>query len=181
MGHTKIMLLDLTDILHESGQVMTREFCLEPDEVEEVELAEKVCGELHIQNARQNLVITGQAHAVPRLPCARCLEKFEYPLELTFEAAAPVALFHIPGQPNIPDEDADEEDDLLDDEIQTLFVENSLDVSELVRQAILLQTPINPLCTENCAGLAQFADPGGNTDPRLEQLKNWPRRHENSS
>jgi uncharacterized protein len=167
------MLLDLTDILHESGAVMTREFCLETDDVDDVMLAEKVCGELRIQNARRNIVIFGKAHAVVQLPCARCLTQFDYPLELTFEAAAPVSLFQIPGLPVVPEEEVDDEEDLLDDEIRSLFEGCSLNVSELVRQSIELQTPINPLCKENCAGLTEFANSEDNVDPRLEQLKNW--------
>ena len=173
------MLLDLTDILHESGSVMTREFCLETDDVDDVALAEKMCGELRVQNARRNIVISGNANAVVQLPCARCLKQFDYPLELTFEAAAPVSLFEIPGSPGAPSGEVDEEDDLLDDEIRALFVEHSLNVSELARQAIVLQTPINPLCSENCAGFGEFVDRSDNGDPRLEQLKNW--SHRNSS
>lgn len=171
------MLLDLTDILHESGAVATREFCLETDDVNDVLLAEKVHGELRIQNARRNIIISGKANAVVQLPCARCLKQFDYPLELTFEAAAPVSMFQIPGLPVVPDDEMDDEEDLLDDEIRTLFEGHNLNVSELARQAIELQTPINPLCAEDCNGLTEFAKSGDTVDPRLEQLKNWSNRN----
>lgn len=172
-GHTEYMLLDLTDILHESGSVMTREFCLETDDVDDVALAEKVCGELRIQHARRNLIISGKADAVVQLPCARCLEQFDYPMELKLEAATPVSLFQIPGLPVVPDDELDDEEEMLDDEVRSLFEEHHLNISELVRQAIYLQVPINPLCTKNCTGLAEFAKDDDRVDPRLEQLKNW--------
>jgi len=171
------MLLDLTDILHKSGAVATREFCLETDDVDGVLLAEKICGQLRIQNARRNIVISGNANAVVQLPCARCLKQFDYPLELTFEVAAPVSLFQIPGLPVVPDEEMDDEEDLLDDEIRSLFEGNNLNISELARQAIELQTPINPLCEEDCVGLTEFAKSDDNVDLRLEQLKNWTNHH----
>jgi len=171
------MLLDLTDILHESGAVITREFCLKTDDVEEVALAEEVRGELRLQNARRNIVISGNANAVVQLPCARCLKQFDYPMELTFEAAAPISLFQIPGLPVASDDEYDDEEDLLDDEIRSLFEGHNLNISELVRQAICLQVPINPLCAENCTGLTEFANNADNADPRLEQLKNWANRN----
>jgi uncharacterized protein len=176
-GRIAIMLLDLTDILHESGAVITREFCLETDDVDDVVLAEKVRGELRIQNARRNIILSGKASAAVQLPCARCLKQFDYPLELTFEAAAPISLFQIPGLPVVPEEELDDEEDLLDDEIRSLFEGHSLNVSELVRQAIWLQTPINPLCAEDCNGLEEFANSDDNVDPRLDQLKNWANRN----
>jgi uncharacterized metal-binding protein YceD (DUF177 family) len=58
-----------------------------------------------------------------------------------------------------------------------LFEGHSLNVSELVRQAIWLQTPINPLCAEDCNGLEEFANSDDNADPRLDQLKNWANRN----
>ena len=172
-----IMLLDLTDILLESGQVMAREFCLESDDVDDVALAEKMCGELCLQNARRNIIISGEASAVVQLPCARCLKQFDYPVELTLEATAPISLFEIPGLPSAPKVELDDEEDLLDDEIRALFVAHSLNVSELVRQAIVLQTPINPLCSEDCFGFGEFLDQSEKSDPRLELLKNWAERN----
>lgn len=176
-GHTEDMLLDLTDILHESGSVMTREFCLETDDVDEVVLAEKVRGELRIQHARRNIVISGKANAVVQLPCARCLKPFDYPMELKLEAATPVSLFQIPGLAAVPDDELDDEEEMLDDEIRSLFEEHHLNISELARQAICLQIPINPLCAESCTGLTEFASNDNGVDPRLEQLKNWANRN----
>jgi uncharacterized protein len=167
----QIMLLDLNDILHESGQVMIREFRLEPDDVKEVILTEAAQGEIRVQNARRNIVITGQADTAVQLSCARCLQRFSYPLQLAFEAAAPISLFQLPGQ--VAEEPSHEEDDLLDDEIRALFVDHNLNVSELVRQTVWLQIPINPICSENCGGLAHSSSAGQNTDPRLDKLKNW--------
>lgn len=167
------MLLDITDILHESGAVMTREFCLKTDDVEDVVLAEEVRGELRLQNARRNIVISGKADAVAQLPCARCLKQFDYPMELILEAITPVSLFQVPGLPAASDDEMDDEEDLLDDEIRSLFEEHNLNISELVRQAICLQIPINPLCAEDCAGLEGFASNNDSVDPRLKQLENW--------
>ena len=65
-------------------------------------------------------------------------------------------------------------DDEPDDEIVALFEGHSLDILELVRQAIELQAPIAPLCSPDCAGLPDtqqyFETP---EDARWGALKNW--------
>lgn len=168
------MLLDLSDVLHRSGQVITREVRLEPGHLDEVELAEAVCGEIQVQNARRNLIVSGEARTAVMIPCARCLNLFPCPLQLTLEAVAPLSLFQLEGQGNATGAQPEKEEDELDDEIRALIVDHCLNVDELVRQAIWLQMPIKPLCSVDCQGLAEESAAGEMSDPRLDQLKNWP-------
>lgn len=167
------MLLDLSDVLHRSGQVITREVRLEPGHLDEVELAEAVCGKIQVQNARRNLIISGEARTAVVMPCARCLKLFPCPLQLTLEAVAPLSLFQVEGQGNATGASPEEAEDGLDDEVRALIVDHCLNVDELVRQAIWLQTPIKPLCSADCRGLVEESAAGEITDPRLDQLKNW--------
>jgi len=167
------MLLDLNDVLHQSGQVLSRQIHLNADDLAEVELAAPVTGQVRVQNARRNLVISGDADTQIWVACARCLKPFAHAMHVILEATVPLSLFQIPGQPAAAVEPGHNDNDLLDEEIRALFVDHNLDLSELLRQAIWLQMPIQPLCSENCTGLEEYARPRETMDPRLEELKRW--------
>lgn len=167
------MLLDLSDVLNQNGQAIVRDFRLVDGEVEGVRLAKPVKGEVRIQNARRNLVVSGTAQATVELPCARCLQFFPYSLPLTLETVLPLSLFHMPGQSSVSEPDDAEDEVLADAEMHLLFEEHSFNIAELVRQTIWLQTPINPLCREDCKGIAPDLETGFTGDIRLEKLKEW--------
>ena len=178
------MFLDLIDVLRVPGERIEKPIEIAPQMLGDIELAAPVKGVIRVENARRNVVVGGRAKTAIAVPCSRCLEPMAQELELDFEAVAPLSFFKTagPGAPvshpehrhahgSTPDEDEDEEPD---DEIVALFEEHSLDVLELVRQAIELQAPIAPLCSPDCAGLPDtqkyFEAP---EDARWSALQNW--------
>ncbi len=92
------------------------------------------------------------------LVCSRCIEEFNSPLNLRIQ----------------------ESYDLVED--QGILQNATIDLTELLRENILLNLPIKPLCEEHCKGLC--AECGTNlnvhsckcnnepVDPRLSVLKN---------
>jgi uncharacterized metal-binding protein YceD (DUF177 family) len=77
-----------------------------------------------------------------------------------------------------------EEEDLegSDDEVAALFDNNSVDVTELIRQAIVLQSPIQPLCSPDCPGLPEAEQYLGSVgDERFAALKNWQQKENNGT
>jgi uncharacterized protein len=171
------MFLDLIDVLRVPGERIERPIEIAPQMLGDIELAEPVRGTIRVENARRNIVVSGNAKTAIAVPCSRCLEKTTQEMNLEFEAVAPLSFFKTAGlgapqaHGSTPE---DEEDDEPNDEIAALFEEHSLDVLELVRQAIELQAPIAPLCSPDCAGLPDtqkyFEAPA---DTRWEALKNW--------
>jgi uncharacterized protein len=176
------MFLDLIDVLRVPGARIERPIEIAPQMLGDIELAEPVRGTIRVENARRNIVVSGNAKTAIAVPCSRCLERATQEMNLEFEAVAPLSFFKMVGlgtpvthpghrHGSTPE---DEEDDEPNDEIVALFEEHSLDVLELVRQAIELQAPIAPLCSPDCAGLPDtqkyFEVPA---DTRWGALENW--------
>jgi uncharacterized protein len=161
------MYLDLMDVLRTPGHVIEREINLAPTTLDDIEIAEPVRGMVRVTNARQSLVVSGNAHTAINMECSRCLGPTVQPLDLEFEAAAPLSFFQARLE-GVPDEESE-----ADDEMAALFDAHSLDVLELIRQAIVLQAPIQPLCRPDCPGLAEAANYKDISDERWSALKKW--------
>jgi uncharacterized protein len=131
--------------------------------------------QLHAQRNGHEILIRGQLDADLLVECSRCLG--DAPLAVHTEVTALLT----PGA-----EDEDELEGSIELEAEDLdrarFVGHEVELDELVREHLLLECPMQPLCAENCAGIPIPAhvrpseeDFGGSgRDPRLaplEQLK----------
>ncbi len=94
----------------------------------------------------RGLLVTGWLEAHPRLSCSRCLEEFEATVKATFEEEYLPIIDVRTGLPVRPPEGEDTPFFYLDQN-------HELDLSELVRQHVLVSLPLKPLCKEACAGL----------------------------
>ncbi|HEX8237281.1 MAG TPA: DUF177 domain-containing protein [Abditibacteriaceae bacterium] len=166
------MYVDLTDILRAPGSTSEKPINIAPGMLDDIEVVEPIHGWVRVTNARQSIVVEGRAQGSITMQCARCLESYSQPVELELEANAPLSYFRGLLLGAAPD--ADEEDE-PDDELAAIFDANSLDVLELVRQAIVLQSPRKPLCSPDCPGLPEAAKymSGKSDDARWESLKDW--------
>jgi uncharacterized protein len=170
------MYLDLTDVLRDSGVAVEKPIDIKAGTVlDEWELTQPAKGWVRASNARRNIVVRGRATTAVKMECSRCLSEFSQPLEFDLDITVPIFHFNqFLGAAAVEEEETDDGDELTRDDIDALFQEHSLDVSELVRQAIVLAAPIKPLCNPDCAGLPEaktYDDVKG--DPRwaaLEQL-----------
>lgn len=167
------MYLDLTDILRAPGTSVQKPIELAPIPLDDIELKSPLHGWIKATNARQNVVISGQASTTIVQECARCLESFEYPIEVALEAVAPVSFFLSRLNGTVESDEHETQNELTDDELAALFDAHTLDVLELIRQAIVLQTPIAPLCAEDCAGLPEAASFQEGSDERWSALAQW--------
>lgn len=183
------MFVDLTDVLRGPGQRIEKPIDIAPGKLADIELAEAVVGVIRVQHARQNIVVSGRAKTAIVVPCSRCLQPAHQSLDLEFEAIAPIRFFraagfgssgsgipyptqHLPPHPNTTEGDVESEEP--DDELAAVFEGHSLDALELVRQAIELQTPIQPLCSPDCPGLPEAAEYSAKPDDgRWSALQNW--------
>jgi uncharacterized metal-binding protein YceD (DUF177 family) len=98
------------------------------------------------------------------------LSEFVQPVELELEAMAPVAYFgsHLTGREAEPDDETE-----ADDELAAVFDAHHVDILELVRQAILLQSPLYPVCRPDCNGLPEASAFTGDSDGRWAALREW--------
>lgn len=141
------MRLDLTEIAQHVGKQMLYEVSEPASSIADVQVTAPIRGHLRFTNTGDLLLVRGSLHTSVELECSRCLRLFEMPLlceveeqvELRAIAARP---FEHP-QVTIVPEDGD-----------TLFLEgNLLDLTELIRQMLLVSLPIKPLHDAQCRGL----------------------------
>lgn len=109
-----------------------------------------VAFDLRFESVIEGVLVTGRASVALEGECARCLTRFEQDLEVTFQE-----LFVYP------------ESDAEDDEAMRLDGE-LLDLEPVLRDAVVLALPFQPVCRTDCPGLctecgALLADNPGHT------------------
>ncbi|WP_460806993.1 YceD family protein [Nocardioides salsibiostraticola] len=107
-------------------------------EVLAVPVGSPVALDVRLEAVLEGVLITGTATAALSGECVRCLIELDEDLEARFQE---LFLYERPA------EDDDEEQDLqvLDDDL--------LDLEPLLRDAVVLELPFQPLCEEDCPGL----------------------------
>jgi len=167
------MHLDLTDVIRDPGLSVEKPIDIPAGPLDEFELTEPVTGWVRASNARKNIVVRGHASTAVQLECARCLKEYSQPLEFGLDVVVPVSTFNdLLGAARVSADDDDSGLELTAEDIALLFSEHMLNVNELVRQAIVVHAPIQPLCAPDCAGLpeaALYKAPTG--DPRWDALQ----------
>ena len=92
-------------------------------------------GKLHISRTPQGLLFEGSFKATSSAECVRCLEIFAQPLEIDFDEVY-----------------AYKSHSFTD---SNLYVpeDGNIDLSPVVREYMLLESPIKPICKADCLGL----------------------------
>ncbi len=97
--------------------------------------------DLRLEAVMEGVLVTGSATAALEGECARCLEPIDDDVDVTFQE-----LFVYDDQSPAP------ADDTLDDEASRLEGD-LLDLEPLLRDAVVLILPFQPLCEDDCPGL----------------------------
>jgi uncharacterized protein len=121
-----------------------------------------------------DVVVHGTLDAELRVPCARCTEPFTLPIH------ADVSVLYVPAARLKGHAGKGEEDrELSDEEADTLpFEGETVVLDDLVRDELVLEIPMIPLCSEDCPGIspapgADAQPPEKGLDPRLAPLMNF--------
>ncbi len=139
------MRLDISDVLREVGKLLPYDINEPPLVDEDVECTDSVVGKVTFNNTGGTLLVRGTAQTRTALACSRCAQYFERPVRLRFEEQ--FELRHEPAGPRtlktvtIIDED---ESPIAG----SLFDGHIFDLTELLRQYILLDQPTQPLPSE---------------------------------
>ncbi|AEW96766.1 MULTISPECIES: YceD family protein [Streptomycetaceae] len=130
--------------------------------------------DLRLESVMEGVLVTGTARAPVTGECVRCLEPIERELETDFQE-----LFSYPDAGEGFGGHADEADG--DEEEELLQVEDDLiGLEPVLRDAVVLELPLQPVCREDCPGLcadcgARLADDPGHhhdaTDIRWAALQ----------
>ncbi|MFI1798603.1 YceD family protein [Streptomyces sp. NPDC020379] len=104
--------------------------------------------DLRLESVMEGVLVTGTARAPLTGECVRCLEPLERELEADFQE-----MFSYPDA-DARSRTADTDDDAEDDEEDMLFLEDDLfDLEPVLRDAVVLALPLQPVCQEDCPGL----------------------------
>lgn len=94
-----------------------------------------------ITNTGDALLVTGTVDGDAKTSCARCLEDVTFPLTGEIEGYYLIA----------PDAQAPE--DMDDDEFEILPADKKIDLTPLISAALMLEVPLQPLCSDDCKGI----------------------------
>jgi uncharacterized protein len=130
-----------------------------------------VQGQVRLMRTNRSILVKGTLDTEAELTCSRCLGQFECPLVMKLEEEYYPTTDVITGAPvPVPDEPG----------LFTIDEHHVLDLTEAVRQYVLLAIPMKPLCKEDCAGLCPYCGHNLNrgpcgctsqkTDPRWAEL-----------
>jgi uncharacterized protein len=147
--------------------------------------------DVHFSKTGNEVLVQGQIDVSLVVPCARCLEPValrpHVELALLLFPAAPGAPAApkrpIAGAKGAPSDKSADESDPEEADVDT-YEGDEVVLDRFVREAILLESPTFPLCSEACEGIRPASESasgegGAVTDPRLLPLlelakrKNW--------
>ncbi|GAC1559048.1 MAG: DUF177 domain-containing protein [Ktedonobacteraceae bacterium] len=111
---------------------------------EDLKVVGPIVGKVRMRRVNQGLLVDGWTDVTLELICTRCLKEFEQTMHLAFEERFYPTIDIVTGMP-LP---AIEEEDVfpIDDH-------HLIDLTEAIRQCILLELPMVTLCQKECAGL----------------------------
>jgi uncharacterized protein len=100
--------------------------------------------DLRLEAVMEGVLLTGTATAALQGECVRCLQQIEDEVHVTLQE-----LYVYPDQ---HDKAAEHDDRDLDDETSRLE-DDLIDLEPLLRDAVVLALPFQPLCQDDCPGL----------------------------
>lgn len=139
------------------------------EELADAELRGEAPGKVDVRLSRSgnDIVVRGKVRADLRTPCARCLK----PAEVSIDAELTLLL-----RPEGGPTPWEEEHEFTAEEADTdCYDGETVVLDPFVREAILLEVPSFPLCSEDCAGIgpavAAAVEPeAAHVDPRLAPI-----------
>ncbi|MFA5104228.1 MAG: DUF177 domain-containing protein [Candidatus Margulisiibacteriota bacterium] len=149
------MRLDLSGLLKEKGAGLGYKEKVAVDfPRDELEVVGPVEVDLAFTNTGGSIWAQGRLKANIKVPCSRCLKEYEEAVTANVEE-------RLKKKPGPEDEDV----------VFEIDETGSVDLSEIIRQSLLLNIPIKTLCSADCKGLLKDADEKKVPDPRLAKLK----------
>lgn len=111
---------------------------------ETLKVVSPITGHVRMRRTNQGLLVDGEVDLTLELECTRCLKTFEQPMHVAFEEQFYPTVDVVTG---VPMPAFDEE------EIFPIDEHHQVDLTEAIRQHVLLDLPMSTLCREDCAGL----------------------------
>ena len=140
--------------VHVDGEVSARE--LDIEQVDEmIHPQSALVYDLDVEQSGQNLLVSGSLELDLNCECVRCLKAFKHPIRLEpYDLLVP-----------------------LEGEEKAVVSNDLVDLTEYVREDILLAFPPHPVCAEDCKSLppsSEESKPSGDSGaPMRDQKSAW--------
>lgn len=136
--------IDVAGLKREVGGELSREFTLAVEPIElfgDTVVFEPARVGLKMYNVGDSISAFFDLDVKARLRCSRCLETFSYPISSSFQVTYRDSADSVDKRDSAGDEDI------------VLYSDDLVDVSDDVRQQIVVTLPMKPVCADDCKGL----------------------------
>jgi uncharacterized protein len=157
------MRVDINPILQAVGDTQDVNFeeTLPDGFDEEVRFLAPVKVSATLANSGLGIMVSGTVQATAELTCGVCLKPFEKTWTIDFEER------FIPEYSN-QDAGLQEEHEIKGDDVYYTYQDYEIDLTEMLREALILSLPIAPKCDINCT--VKINDEEKTIDPRFKIL-----------
>lgn len=152
------------------------------EEPERADLGEAVA-DIHLYTAEgdhSDIFARGKLTGRLAVACSRCVDRVEVPVD------EDIAVSFLPADRVPADDQVDEADEVTDDEDVYPYEGESIDLTTLFRERLIMAVPFAPLCRQDCKGLCPVCGAELNAgecgcdrdvgDPRLAALRDLARQ-----
>jgi len=138
----------------------TREYDVEETfrEIEDQPLTRPVKVHLHLTRINDGLLARGDMDTALAVICSRCADPAEQPLRYHFEEQFRPTIDIATGQPLKGEDDPGEP-------VYSIDANHLMDVDEVVRQGVVMEAPMRPVCKPSCQGLCPHCGANLNEGP----------------
>lgn len=150
--HDDLVLKVSSLLLEDVGSIRTVKVTLTSFPLDDGMMARNVSADIRLIRLNSGILAQGSATGVVDMECVRCLNLFEQPFTAKFTEQFRQTTDILDGRGASPAREDDgwgEEDDELAFEINDA---HELDLTELLRQWIVLALPMTPICGPDCPG-----------------------------
>jgi uncharacterized protein len=129
--------ISVHDLMYKPGQMREKALEVVVDErlgnyAVGIEAGEKLEIDIRLESVHEGILATGDVFATATGECSRCLDPIETAVEVDFQELFAYSL-------------TNEDDFVVDDE--------QIDLEQVIRDAVVLSLPFQPVCRKNCLGL----------------------------
>ncbi len=143
------MKLDISEIMNRVGTRFGYDINENCDDIEDFVCLKPVTGHIEFTNTGRLIIVRGSLFATLDVECGRCLRHFAIELKAEIAEQHKYRLSHF----SVDEGELEEDPVEMEQETPELWEGNLFDLGELIRQTILAELPIRPLCDEQCKGL----------------------------
>ncbi len=145
-----MLRVDLAELLRQTGKSIVVNIDDKPRPDEDVTYLAPAVGRVTITNAGALVIVRGRFSTIVQMECGRCLGEVREPISAEIEEQYSLTDVENPMYRDahiaiVPDEENEVPLGLMDGTV--------MDLNVLLRQAVILNAPLSPVCKEDCRGL----------------------------